>query len=113
VRPERIRMSSPGQAVAEGEVAVDGTVHEVLYLGADTRYVIALDGGGSLVATRHNLGPADELATPGLPVQLAWRRDHAFALSDPVLPAESSSAPESPAGSESSISTITPGGTTT
>ena len=85
--------------MADGDVAVDGTVHEVHYLGADTRYVVALDGGGSLVATRHNLGPADELATPGLPVQLAWRRDHAFALSETVPPADTM--------------TTTPGGTTT
>jgi hypothetical protein len=36
---------------------------------------------------------------PGLPVQLAWRRDHAFALSEPVPPADTM--------------TTTPGGTTT
>ena len=52
-----------------------------------------------LVATVPNDGLADELATPGLPVQLAWRRDHASALSEPVPPADTM--------------TTTPGGTTT
>jgi putative spermidine/putrescine transport system ATP-binding protein len=99
VRPERIRIGLVGQPVGDGDVSVTGTVHEVLYLGADTRYVVALEDGGSLVATRHNLGPSDELAAPGLPVQLSWRRDHAFALAEPA-PATTSI-------------TTTPGGDTT
>jgi putative spermidine/putrescine transport system ATP-binding protein len=110
VRPERIRIGPPGQPVADDEVTVTGQVHEVLYLGADTRYVVVIDGGGSLVATRHNVGTTDDLATPGLPVQLSWRREHAFALADPT-----DAAPAAPAATlpTDQSMTTTPGGATT
>ena len=85
VRPERIRMTRPGEAVSHDEMAVVGKLRDVLYLGADTRYVVDLDDGETLVATRHDIGP-DEAATPGTPIQLVWRRDHVFALATSELP---------------------------
>jgi putative spermidine/putrescine transport system ATP-binding protein len=82
VRPEKIRLTDLGSPIAAEEMGASGEVREVLYLGADTRYVVTLDSGEILVATRHNLGPDDHLTTPGTPVQLVWRRDHVFALAD-------------------------------
>ena len=98
VRPERVRLTAPGEPVGPEETAVEGRMREVLYLGADTRYVVALDDGQSLVATRHNMGADDEASRPGTTVQLVWRTDHIFTLSDDAGPAPT---------------ITTPGGTTT
>src|SRR3954452_18704805 len=73
VRPEKIRMLEAGRP---GE---PGTVREVVYLGAVTRYIVDLERGGSLTVVSQNLDTsADEAAARrGQPVSLAWRPDAA------------------------------------
>ena len=46
-----------------------GTVREVVYLGPDTRYIVALDAGGELVVTQQNLQTSsmEVLAAQGEP----------------------------------------------
>jgi hypothetical protein len=54
-------------------------VRDVLYLGADTRYLVDLDLGITMIVTRPNLGDADGVAA-GSPVQLSWRESHVYEL---------------------------------
>jgi putative spermidine/putrescine transport system ATP-binding protein len=78
VRPEKIRLAEPGAAVADGEVGADGTIRNVVYLGPDTRYIVALDAGSELVVTQQNLHTSsmEVLAAQGRPVRLVWERQH-------------------------------------
>jgi len=78
VRPEKVVMLDGDQG--EGE---PGRIRDVVYLGAVTRYVVALDGGGDLVALRQNLetSSADALEQRGKRVRLTWRPEHTFEIS--------------------------------
>jgi putative spermidine/putrescine transport system ATP-binding protein len=78
VRPEKVRVGSPHRIVPAGEVAVEGTVADVVYGGAETRLHVDTEAGIRMVALRQHLdaGPDDAGVAPGQPVQLAWRRDH-------------------------------------
>jgi putative spermidine/putrescine transport system ATP-binding protein len=72
VRPEKIHMLA--EDAAEGE---PGTVRAAVYLGAVTRYVVELDGGGELVALQQNLevSSSDIRAMERKRVRLAWSPD--------------------------------------
>ena len=83
IRPERIRMVAPDAAVAADAIRCRGTVFEVLYLGAETRFVVALDVGGRLVVSRPNTSDHTD-AAPGSPVDLSWREDDVRLISDPT-----------------------------
>ena len=50
--PRRARTTPVG---ADEIVAPPGSIREVVYLGSDTRYIVALDAGGELVVTQQNL----------------------------------------------------------
>ena len=55
-----------------------GTIREVVYLGPDTRYIVALDAGAELVVTQQNLATTstEALAQEGKAVRLIWKRQH-------------------------------------
>ncbi|MEO8291521.1 MAG: ABC transporter ATP-binding protein [Actinomycetota bacterium] len=78
VRPEKIAMVDPGQAVDPGRCSATGQVREVVYLGAMTRYVVALDGGGQLVVMQQNLATSsmEALQVKGKAVRLEWSREN-------------------------------------
>ena len=82
IRPEKIRMLDAGQERETGWTGEDGTVSEVLYLGAVTRYAVELAGGDALTVISQNLQTTAEeaAAARGRPVRLAWRREHAAAI---------------------------------
>ncbi len=82
VRPEKIRMAEPGAAIAGDEIGVDGRIREVVYLGSDTRYHVALDAGSELVVTQQNLATSsmEVLAAEGRPVRLIWQRQHSLPI---------------------------------
>ena len=82
VRPEKIRLAEPGAAVAADEIGVDGRIREVVYLGSDTRYHVALDAGSELVVTQQNLvtSSMEALAAEGRPVRLIWKRLHSLPI---------------------------------
>jgi putative spermidine/putrescine transport system ATP-binding protein len=84
VRPEKIRLAEPGSPVADDEQAADGTIRTVVYLGSDTRYVVALDAGAELVVTEQNLATSsmEALASQGRPVRLIWRRQHTLRIQE-------------------------------
>jgi putative spermidine/putrescine transport system ATP-binding protein len=87
VRPEKIILLADGQADPPGTHVEPGRIHDVIYAGVLTRYVVDLDAGGQLVVSRQNAEPpehdtnADDgpLARGGR-VRLAWRPDQAFTI---------------------------------
>jgi putative spermidine/putrescine transport system ATP-binding protein len=84
VRPEKIRLTEPGATVAGDEVGADGTIRTVVYLGPDTRYIVALDAGSDLVVTQQNLNTSsmEVLAAQGQPVRLVWKRQHVLRVQE-------------------------------
>ena len=76
VRPEKIAMVEPNAPVADDQCSATGHVQEVVYLGAMTRYVVALDGGGRLVVLQQNLATSsmEALQVRGKQVRLVWSR---------------------------------------
>jgi len=82
VRPEKIRMADPEESPEADEQSALGRVREVVYLGSDTRYIVALDVGGELVVMQQNLQTSsmEALAAQGRPVRLLWKRQHVLSL---------------------------------
>ena len=76
VRPEKIAMVDPDDAVAPDQCTATGHVQEVVYLGAMTRYVVALDAGARLVVMQQNLATSsmEALQVVGKRVRLNWSR---------------------------------------
>ncbi len=73
VRPEKIRMGEEGEP---------GVVREVVYVGAVTRFVVELDGGGTLTVLKQNLerSSTQTLEEQGRQVRLAWDPDNEFTI---------------------------------
>jgi putative spermidine/putrescine transport system ATP-binding protein len=84
VRPEKIRLADPETEVSPDESSALGRIRTVVYLGPDTRYVVALDAGAELVLTEQNLATSsmEALAAEGRRVQLIWKRQHNFAIGE-------------------------------
>ena len=74
VRPEKVRLEAPDHTAAAGECVADGTVRDVVYLGAHTRYLLELEGGGDLTVVEQNLATTsqDVLAAKGRRVRAVW-----------------------------------------
>jgi putative spermidine/putrescine transport system ATP-binding protein len=90
VRPEKIHLAGPDDPLPAGDlVQAAGTVAEVIYAGATSRFVVDLDGGARLVVVVQNLQTTstDVARLRGASVRLSWRPEHAVALPD--LPASS------------------------
>jgi putative spermidine/putrescine transport system ATP-binding protein len=77
VRPEKIRMHF--DEAGEGEL---GRIHDVVYVGMFTRYVVELDSGGELTVVRQNLETSSQeaLESRGRRVRLEWRPEHTFEI---------------------------------
>jgi putative spermidine/putrescine transport system ATP-binding protein len=91
IRPEKIRMLEPGEAVPAGSHSERGRIEDVIYLGAVTRYVIELAAGGTLTALRQNLESAasQALEARGREVAVAWRDEQTFDIDEPPVAAAS------------------------
>ena len=81
IRPEKIRFCHPGDAAPAGCVQVDGRVESLVYLGAATRYAVALDGGGTLTVLNQNADDRDAGPAAGDAVRLRWMLRHQQPLS--------------------------------
>ncbi len=76
IRPEKIRLIEPG-VIVDGDMCVaDGIVHDVIYVGMHTRYVVKLSSGTDLIVVEQNLEASSQeaLSTVGRPVRLVWPR---------------------------------------
>ncbi len=60
----------------QDEYGATGQVEDVVYLGAVTRYIVDLDGGGRLVVLQQNLATEsmEALEVKGERVGLRWKR---------------------------------------
>ena len=78
IRPEKIRMCSPGDPVGAEACAAEGKIIDVAYLGVMTRYLVELADGSTLTVVEQNLATTsmDVMAAQGRPVQLIWQREH-------------------------------------
>jgi len=75
IRPEKIVMREDG----DGE---PGVVRDVVYVGMVTRYIVDLDGGGTLVVVQQNLETSSQqaLEARGRRVRLSWRPEHTYEI---------------------------------
>jgi putative spermidine/putrescine transport system ATP-binding protein len=86
IRPEKIEIVPLDAEVAESQCTATGSVREIVYLGAITRYVVELDGGGELVVMQQNLemSSMDALQVRGKAIRLRWDRSNNRPVEDPV-----------------------------
>ena len=79
VRPEKIRVLA--ETADEGE---PGAVRAAVYLGASTKFVVALDRGGELTAVQQNLETSsrDVHEMEGKRVRLKWSPDVEFVIQE-------------------------------
>ncbi len=84
IRPEKIRLADPEASLEGDETGASGRIHDVVYLGSDTRYIVELDAGASLVVTQQNLATSssEALAQQGRAVRLIWKRQHELRIED-------------------------------
>jgi putative spermidine/putrescine transport system ATP-binding protein len=84
IRPEKIHLRAPDAPVGDDETGALGSISDVVYLGPDTRYVVALDAGAALVVTQQNLATTstEALAQQGKAVRLVWKRQHQLPIAD-------------------------------
>jgi len=82
IRPEKLHVLAEDAPVPAGMDSERGAIGEVVYLGAVTRYVVALESGGALTALRQNLETSamEALAERGRQVRVAWRPEHLAAV---------------------------------
>jgi putative spermidine/putrescine transport system ATP-binding protein len=92
IRPEKIHIdtdtfggTAQGPSDDPDVTTVKGTVAEVVYAGASTRYIVDLDAGARLVAVQQNLQTSsmDVLDHRNAPVRLSWRRQHCITIDTP------------------------------
>jgi putative spermidine/putrescine transport system ATP-binding protein len=89
VRPEKIKMFSPGETLPPGTRSESGRVRDVVYVGMVTRYIVDLDAGGQLVVISQNFESAEEvMRLQGRQVRLAWRPDQTVTIQRNVSDAE-------------------------
>jgi putative spermidine/putrescine transport system ATP-binding protein len=80
IRPERITVSEAPAGTA-GDVRVSGSIRELVYAGAETRVLVLLDTGDTVVAVRQNVAEDGHQALRrGQQVWLSWSRQQAVSL---------------------------------
>jgi putative spermidine/putrescine transport system ATP-binding protein len=76
IRPERVRIGAPGADHSEA-ISVDGTVREVVYVGAVTRVVVDVPPGAAISAVLLNDSARRDTVRRGDRISLSWDRDAA------------------------------------
>lgn len=85
VRPEKITLDldlDPDGPDDPEMTTARGTVAEVVYAGATTRFIVDLDAGARLVAVQQNMNTSsmDVLRYRNASVRLSWRTHHCIAI---------------------------------
>ena len=85
IRPEKIHLQPANSSIpatnADRAMSVQGTLTSVLYLGAGSRYEVALQGGGELTVMQQNRETSFQPAQ-GEPVLLWWNSSDLLRLQD-------------------------------
>jgi putative spermidine/putrescine transport system ATP-binding protein len=84
IRPEKVRILEDAEAASNGLRVERGQIRDVAYIGAVTRYIVDLDGGGEIQVVSQNLEMSSQeaLEQRGRRVRVAWRGEHAYAIPD-------------------------------
>jgi putative spermidine/putrescine transport system ATP-binding protein len=85
IRPEKLRLLDDGETPDAGDEVEPGRIEDVVYAGSISRYVVALERGGTLIVVRQNLEtPSTEEAAQarGRPTRVAWRAEQAYAITE-------------------------------
>jgi putative spermidine/putrescine transport system ATP-binding protein len=83
VRPEKIAFLAADAAPPDGSIVVPGRIESMLYLGASTRYNVALEHGGTLIVIDQNRAGGSASGEAGRAVRLTWARDQMRAVGGP------------------------------
>src|ERR1700712_728606 len=76
VRPEKIRLADPDAPAPDGATTATGTVDEIVYTGATTRCLVALEAGARMSVLVVNDGGAARIPERGDAVRLYWQPEH-------------------------------------
>ena len=84
IRPEKVRILEEADAPSNGLRVEDGQIRDVAYIGAVTRYIVDLDGGGEIQVVRQNLEMSSQeaLEQRGRRVRVGWQDAHAYVIPD-------------------------------
>ncbi|MDQ1480395.1 MAG: spermidine/putrescine transport system ATP-binding protein [Actinomycetota bacterium] len=89
VRPEKLRVVTADDPVADQLCTVAGTVVDVVYQGVSTQLVVRTDAGITLVAFRQNSERVSDAGVPGSRARLVWNPEFNVVLDDePALERE-------------------------
>ncbi|HEU0199037.1 MAG TPA: ABC transporter ATP-binding protein [Burkholderiaceae bacterium] len=80
IRPERVRLLKNGEAVADDAVVQAGRIAASVYLGATTRYIVRLDGGGEIAVQVQNTDEAAAAPALDQSVRVVWQKRHQLPL---------------------------------
>jgi putative spermidine/putrescine transport system ATP-binding protein len=85
IRPEKIRMLDVAAPAPAGTLAAAGRIHDVVYLGSHTRYLVEIDAGTTLTVIEQNRDAVavDVHAARGRRVLLAWPRERNRPVREP------------------------------
>jgi len=82
IRPEKVRLLSENMPAPEGWVSRSGAIASSVYLGAATRYVVALDTGVDITVMQQNADDRSRGPGLGVRVSVAWQARHQQPLAD-------------------------------
>src|SRR5689334_20551999 len=82
VRAESVQVLLPADASPSSAIVADGTVLDVQYHGATSRWQVSLDAGVIFSATRNAVETSRLPTAPGERVRLAWPRDSVVPLKE-------------------------------
>jgi spermidine/putrescine transport system ATP-binding protein len=84
VRPEKITMTTGREPAPSGDGwnTVPGVIHESVYLGTHTQFVVRLESGSTVIVHRQNLAQRSEDLRSGAPVVLAFDPQSASVLGE-------------------------------
>jgi putative spermidine/putrescine transport system ATP-binding protein len=80
IRPEKINVAAADTPAVPDRTSADGVVEELVYTGATTRCVVALEAGGVLSALLLNGGADGQPLSRGQAVRLSWKPEHEIRL---------------------------------
>ena len=81
IRPEKIRMVGLDEPVDNRDCTAVGAIRDIVYLGAQTEYLVAVSADRTLRVVTQNVTATDAQALKGREVRLVWQRDQTMALS--------------------------------
>jgi putative spermidine/putrescine transport system ATP-binding protein len=80
IRPEKISVAAADTPPVPDRTSAAGVVEELVYTGAATRCVVALEAGGVLSALLLNGGADGQPLSRGQAVRLSWKPEHEIRL---------------------------------